>query len=247
MVDRPLPAEEGARLAPVHPRRAPPRRGARVRRRLGHRVPAGHLAALQPGHRQARGHLQLHGSPPGLAAGTGQETHPLAAVHRPVHQHGRERGPGRNPVRRLARRPARPARRAGQRDPPAAGTLPGRPAGGNGRPGAPYPLRRRAERLPEDGPPARLGQRHAAGDRGDLPGGLPSPRGPASPRPRRPRHGPGRAARQPRQAGQPGLPAHHPDPHPLRPADLLRGRAVLRTTRSPTPTAPPTCATSTPR
>ena len=102
-----------------------------------------------------------------------------------------------------------PARRAGRRDPPAAGTLPGRPAGGNGRPGAPYPLRRRAERFPEGGPPARLG-RHAAGYHGDLPGGLPSPRRPASPRPRRPRHGPGRAARQPRQAGQSGLPAASP-------------------------------------
>ena len=88
-------------------------------------------------------------------------------------QHGRVRGPGRDPVRRLARLPARPARRAGRRDPPAAGTLPGRPAGGNGRPGAPRPLRRRAERLPEGGPPARLG-RHAAGHRGDLPRGLPA-------------------------------------------------------------------------
>ena len=86
---RPLSAEEGARLAPVHPRRAPPRRGARVRRRLGHRVPAGHLAAAQPGHRQARGHLQLRGDPPGLAAGAGQEIHPLAAGHRPVRRHGR--------------------------------------------------------------------------------------------------------------------------------------------------------------
>ena len=32
MADRPPPAEEGTWLAPVHPRRAPPRRGARVRR-----------------------------------------------------------------------------------------------------------------------------------------------------------------------------------------------------------------------
>ena len=55
------------------------------------------------------------------------------------------------------------------------------------------------------------------------------PRGAAaSPRPCRPRHGPGRAARQPRQAAQPCLPAHHADPHPLRAADLLSGRAALR-------------------
>jgi hypothetical protein len=40
--------------------------------------------------------------------------------------------------------------------------------GGNGRPGAPCSLRRRAERLPEGGPPARLG-RHAPGRCGDLP------------------------------------------------------------------------------
>ena len=67
---RPLPAEEGPRLAPVHPRRAPPHRGARVRRRLGHRVPAGHLAALQPGHRQARGHLQLRRESPRPGCGS---------------------------------------------------------------------------------------------------------------------------------------------------------------------------------
>ena len=180
MVDSPLSAEEGARLAPVHPRRAPPRRGARVRRRLGHRVPPGHLAAAQPGHRQARGHLQLRGDPPGLAAGTGQAIRPLAAVHRPVRRHGRVRGSGRDPVRRLARRPARADRRAGRRDPPAAGTLPGRPAGGHGRPGAPCPLRRRAQRLPEGGPPARLG-RHAAATAAIYPEDFP-PRGARLPR-----------------------------------------------------------------
>ena len=47
--------------------------------------------------------------------------------------------------------------------------------------------------------------------------------------------------------GQPGLPAHHPDPHPLRPADLLGAPGWPSTARSPTPTAPPTCATTTPR
>ncbi len=93
---------------------------ARVRRRLGHRVPAGHLATLQPGHRQARGRRQLRGNSPGLAAGAGQETHPLAADYRSVRQHGRQRDPGRDAVRRLDRRPARTARRAGRRDPPAA-------------------------------------------------------------------------------------------------------------------------------
>jgi hypothetical protein len=214
-------------MARVHPRRAPPGRGACLRRQLGHRIPARCLAAPQPGHRPARGHHQLRGHPPALAEGTGQEIRAVAAGHRAQRQHGRDRSQGGDPVRRLSCRAARAGCRPGRRGPPAAGALPGSPARGDGRPRVPWPVRRRAERLPAGDPPARLGRR-TAGQRGDLPRGHPRPRHPASPRPRRPRHGTSRAARQPRPAGQPRIPADHHDPHPLRPADLISRPAALR-------------------
>src|SRR6266542_3032401 len=99
-----------------------------------------------------------------------------------------------------------------------------------GRPAMPRPARRRVGRLPDRDPPARLG-RHAPGQRRAVLRGLPQTRRTASPRARRTRHGTTRPARQPRPVGQPRLPADHPHPDALRPADLLRRHAALRLRR----------------
>ena len=95
-----------------------------------------------------------------------------------------------------------PPERTGRRDPPAAGTLPGRPAGRNGRPGAPRRYVGGLSGVPAGDPAARLGRPRCRPPRRST-RGLPAPRRPASPRPRRPRHGPGRAARQPRRQDNP--------------------------------------------
>ncbi len=77
-----------------------------------------------------------------------------------------------------------------------------------------------AERVLPGHPPARLGPRRAARRRDLLPRGLPQTQPAAPPGGRRARDGPGRGPRQPQPAGQPVIPAHHPHPDPLRPADL---------------------------
>ena len=80
-----------------------------------------------------------------------------------------------------------------------------------------------------------------------LPRGLPRARRAAAARAGRAGHGPDRAPRQPRPVRQPRLPAGHPDPDPLRAAGHRRAAAWRWTAWSSTPTAPPTCATSTTR
>ena len=88
-----------------------------------------------------------------------------------------------------------------------------------------------AERVLPGRPPARLGRRHAARRRGLLPRGLPQARPEAPQGGRRAHHGPGRGPRQPGPVGQPVLPAHHPHPDPLRPADHRRLQAPRRLRR----------------
>ena len=155
------------------------------------------------------------------------------------------RHPGDPAVLRLPGSPCS-RRRSGIHRPPAAGTLPGRPVS-QSRPEHPPGARLGAERVLPGHPPARLGQRRAARRRGLLPRGLPQTRPAAPPGGRRARDGPGRGPREPGPLGQPRLPAAHRHPDPLRAADQQRRQRCPGTASSPTPTAPPTCATTTPR